>query len=398
MEKTLNQKRIGIDAIVLALYFALTPIHQTLRLSNGSTVIRYFALVVMIVVVLISLVRGAKHVINLELFRFLLIIALWFSIGIIHTQDRNGTVSALISLFSYFAFMVIVCAKEWTNAEKHLFKISLIVACVIYSVLLIQSIATARRATIIAGEEEIEADQNILAINIGLGFLFALSYFLALKGIFLRLVALASILLMLAGVVCTGSRGALIAIAIAAVYYLFAYGNISRRGKFWIIVIAVAILVGLIVLIGTDILGNEYVTSRYSTDYEGDFFSGRLNVWNNYIEMLFNRPYGFLVGYGYGATGSAYGSFFNTNWPPATHQDIIQIICCGGIPALVLFTMFVVKIWKKGTLNKDALGKACTLLVLIGGLSVDSFQRYGWWNAMIFAYIGIGALSTYDKR
>ena len=151
------------------------------------------------------------------------------------------------------------------------------------------------------------------------------------------------------------------------------------------------------ILLNTDILGNELVTARYSSDYEGDFFSGRLTIWAQYIDLLIHKPYGLILGYGYNAESAAYGSYYATNYPRATHNDIINIICCGGIVALILFYKFIRLVWNKASLNRDVLGKALIILVVIGGLSVDSFERYGWWNAMIFAYIGIGVLSGNGK-
>lgn len=399
MQLRRNEKIIGLDAILLAIYFAITPIHQTLLLPTGGTVNKYLAFVVMIAIVLVSLIATKNFVIDNRLFNSLIMIVLWFAFGLLYSASRSATMSGLISIVSYLALMIIVSSKEWTNYEKNLFKLALIAACVFYSVTLIESVATVKRATFILGDEDtgIEADPNILAINIGIGFMFALSYFLDFKKVLFKVIMLAAAILILTGVVCTGSRGALIAIIAATLYYLFSYGHKSRRSKIWIIFLTIVIFVAIIVLLSTNVLDNEELTSRYSTDYRGDFFSGRLQIWGKYFDLLIHRVSGFIIGYGYNAGSAAYTSYFGNNYPPATHNDVIQLICCGGIVALLLFYKLIKLVWNKATINRDVLGKALMILVLVGGLSVDSFQRYGWWNAMIFAYIGIGVLIKNEK-
>ena len=387
-----NKKTIGLDALLLAVYFAITPIHQAILLPNGSTVTKYLAFMVMIVVLLIAFVFKKDFKFDNRLLNSLAAIVAWFALGLIYSEARETTLSGIISIVSYFALMIIVCSKEWTDYEKHLFKLALILACVFYSVTLIEAVATSKRATFISGSTGLEADQNILAINIGIGYMFALSYFSDAKRVVIKILTLSIALLIIAGVICTGSRGALIAIIGTTLYYLFSYTHTSRRLKVWTIVFAVIIFSATMILLNTDILGNEFVTSRYSSDYEGDFFSGRLEVWAKYFDVLLQMPYGFIIGYGYNGVSTAYGGYL-----PATHNDIIHIICCGGIVAVILFCRFIRLVWNKASLNKDILGKALMILVIIGGLSVDSFQRYGWWNAMIFAYIGIGVLSSNGK-
>lgn len=393
MQTIRAKNRIGIDAVILAVYFAITPVHQTLFLPGGRTVAKYLAFAVMIAVVGLAFLQKGKIVFGRELWNSLLCIAGWLGFGILYSQARSTTVSNLISIFSYFAFMLIVCSKEWTTAEKHLFKMALIGACIYYSITLIEMVAVLRRASFVVetGDgSELKADQNIMAINIGLGAMFALSYFLTAKRFWTKLLALATVLLILAGVFCTGSRGALIAIVAAMLFYLFSYGHASKKMK-WLGILFIGLaLAGILILLNTDILGNEYVISRFSSSYEGDFFSGRPEIWRKYLAILNNQPSGWVIGYGFGTSAKAYGNFYATRWPRATHNDLIQLIFCGGIIAVVLFALFIRVVWRKAGARKDALGKALILLVLIGGLTVDSFQKYGWWNAMIFANMGIG--------
>ena len=48
----MRNKGISLAGILMAIYFAIFPIHQSLLLSNGDTVTKYLSFVVMIVVIL----------------------------------------------------------------------------------------------------------------------------------------------------------------------------------------------------------------------------------------------------------------------------------------------------------------------------------------------------------
>ena len=62
-----GRRTVRIDLPVLAAYFALTPVHQTLVLPNGLTVVRYIALLAMAACVLQGWRERRKFILRQDL-------------------------------------------------------------------------------------------------------------------------------------------------------------------------------------------------------------------------------------------------------------------------------------------------------------------------------------------
>ena len=378
-----KNKKIGIDAIVFAAYLVTSPLHQILVLGNGATITKYLALAAMIACFKYGGVRTLNH----ELLSKIKPMILWFGLSIIWSSSRSTTISSLSSIVSYFALMIIVGSKEWNEKEKTLFRISMIIATVYCSYLLLGSVRTMRRATII-GENGLEADQNILAANIGYGIIFAMNYLLKARNKLYRIAIIVCGVMVLGGIISTGSRGALIAVGSALLYYIISSGNINLKIKRKIVFVTIGLIIVLYIMLFTGILGNKSVIGRYTGETETT--SGRTEVWTDYALLLIHRPIGIILGYGYGAEKGAYGKYYYTNWPPATHNDYLFFITSVGIIGLYFVFCFIQFVWRQSQNNEDILGRAVVVLMLVASLSVNIFTRYGWWNAIIFAYIGIG--------
>ena len=69
---------------------------------------------------------------------------------------------------------------------------------------------------------------------------------------------------------------------------------------------------------------------------------------------------------------------------------MLSLVCQAGIPGLLLAGVLVRKAWSRNARLRDCLGRACVFLALIGSMDINFFMTYGWWNALIFAFIGIG--------
>ena len=100
------------DALVLAVYFALAPVHQTLVLANGSTVIRYLAAAAMTACVLQGWRERKEYVVRWDLIWPVLFMAVWFALTILWARSRAAAVSKYTRNLSYFALMRVTCDKE----------------------------------------------------------------------------------------------------------------------------------------------------------------------------------------------------------------------------------------------------------------------------------------------
>ena len=395
---TRQDERIGLDAWLLAIYFALSPMHQTLVLSNGSTVVKYLAFGVMIACIIWGYIENRSFMLSWDLLWPILLILGWFALTILWADSRSTAISSFITIGSYCALLLIIGSRRWNNKEKLLFITIIILSCLLYSVQLINTSGTAKRATLkfVFGETETEADQNAVAGNIGVGLLFAFYCFLQQKKGFIKWAALASSIIILVGIICTGSRGGVIAISAGALYMIIKQSEIDQRMRNRYILIVCSVLVLIWLIFDINILQNEYIRTRFQ-NVGVDSLNGRFEIWSQYIDVLTHRPIGFLCGYGCGCDTIAYASYLGRNWFRVSHNDIISILCQSGIPGLMLTGSFILHIWRNSKIKDDFLGCACIILSFIISMDINYFKTYGWWNCLIFTYIGLGTLTEYNS-
>ena len=385
-----RDKSIGIDAILLALYFSVTPMHQTLVLSNGSTVVKYLTLLVMVACLFWGYIQERRFVVIWDLIWPIALMFVWFALTILWTDSRSETLSSLIRIASYGALMLIVGSRRWTQAEKTLFVAVLILSCTLYSVQMIRSAATVRRSTLyysVEGSAK-EADQNAVASNVGIGALAAFAWFLQKKTYSIRWGALACVFIILAGIVSTGSRGGLIAFSAGAIYLFYHQTRLNAHVRNRVIIIACLLLIFYWLIFDVNVLQNEKLIARFKTT-QLNSLNSRVEIWKQYLELLLHRPIGFLCGYGYGCDAIAHAAYMGRDWLRASHNDYLSILCEAGIPGLLLTGSFVHHIWRRSTQSHNLLGCSCVVLALISSLSINLFTTYGWWNAMILAYINV---------
>lgn len=385
-----QEKSIGIDAIILALYFAISPVNQLLLLSNGSTVNKYLSVVVMLSCLLQGYINRRNFIVIWDLIWPALLMFGWFALTFIWADSISSAISSLISLGSYCAFMMIVGSRRWNRTEKRLFLTVLILACIIYSILLTRSAFVYKRARLMLSidGDDTKTNQNRIACNIGLGALAALYSFLQQKSRTWKWIALIGSLVIFLGIISTGSRGGIITFVVGAGYILYKQIKIKPYLKSLIPFVFVCIIIIYWLVFDLNILQNNYLIDRFSNTSVSSM-SGRIEIWEQYLELLIHRPKGFLCGYGAGCDEVAHAAYLGRNWTRDAHNVYISILCQAGIPGLLLTCSFIYHIWKRSNRDNNTLGCSYIILMVIASLDTNLFLSYSWWNAMIFAYIGL---------
>ena len=386
----MERKSIGLDAVLLAIYFALAPMHQTLVLPNGSTVVKYLAFAVMIACVLWGYIERRRFLVIWDLIWPVALMLGWFALSIVWTDSRSTTASSLVSVGSYCALLLIIGSRRWNDREKSLFLVAMVASCVFYAIRLIGSAATTRRATLIFAMRggEFEADQNTVACNLGIGALVAFAIFLHRRGGGLRWLALVCVPLILMGMISTGSRGGVVAFLAGAAYLYFSEAGRNPRLKSSFFILPCGILIVLWALFESKLIGNDVIRARFLHIGEKGF-NGRLEIWWQYLETLLHRPVGFLSGYGLGCDSSAHAAYMGRTWLRAAHNDYLSLLCQVGVPGLLLTGALVRHIWVRSRKMRNFAGCACVVLALVASMEINFMKTYGWWNAMLLAYIGL---------
>lgn len=380
-----EENRLSLCAILLAAYFAITPVHQTLLLSNGSTVNKYFALVIMVL-----LFFKNRYFTN-DLLNLIIPIAAYSAVSIIWSRSHSESISSVISLISYLAFALIVCTNKWNDREKRTILYAFVIASVYYAVMLITAQDTMRRSTFL-GIGGKTADENVLAINIGVSALALIRYFYTSKHLLPRFFSLALSGVILLGVFATGSRGAIVSTFIGAIY-IVSKASVSPKGKIRTILIGFALMCFLIYVMGGHTKLGQIVMERMFTSgsYQNAGVS-RFVIWGRHLTVLLHRPWGLLIGFGFGGENAEYRSYYGISWSQTTHQDILNIVCYGGVFLLLLFVKLLKYVMWKAKIEDNILGYAWMLMAIVAGITVDYYLTYGWWNALIMAYIGIDSV------
>lgn len=198
----------------------------------------------------------------------------------------------------------------------------------------------------------------------------------------------ACIFVILLGILATGSRGALIAVIIASFYFVLSTSKRQRLRVGAIIGFALGIAFFILYIFqGGNFLG-ETVLNRFMNPEQMEGGDGRIKIWENYFAILADMPLIFLAGYGFPQSNTLYSEYYMTQFAPATHSDYIGLICSCGIIGLIFAGVFVRYIWKTAKQKVNVTGMSCMVLALIMSLTINFFDTYGWWNALIFAYIG----------
>ena len=163
-------------------------------------------------------------------------------------------------------------------------------------------------------------DGNDFAWSLNIAIPFVLYWFMRSKGILVRSITLAFFVVMLVGVVGTGSRGAFVALASILIYLAVV---VNKRKTTGILVLAVIAAIGLAV--APPNYGSRIQTI---TNYEEDSSAmGRIHAWKAAVRMAADHP---ILGVGAGSFSSAYGRDYRREGDPvrwiSTHSIYFKIL------------------------------------------------------------------------
>ena len=382
---------IGVDAFVVAICFALAPAQGGLDLGFGASLNKYISFAAMIAVIMFGLLSRQNHI-DYNAANQLLPFALICVVSIIWTSDKALAFTALISYVSYFFFFIILTSRNWNISEKLLFRRIIVFSDSIYAFLLVKEmISGSLRSSVSFTAAGTFADQNAISVNLVIGYIIALDFFSnSSKGIY-RFASLLLGVLMLSGIISTGSRGAFIALIVSTIFYLIKLKDLSKKAGRNVIIAGLILVVAYLILMNSEnSFLNQFIISRYTdaSTFEGG--SGRFKIWENYFTGLSNNPIYIIIGTGVGCTADVLKSYMGNVYVNATHNDLLYAVCTFGVLGLFFFIKFLRFIWKKAKANGDVLSLTCMIGLLVGCMDVNLIQSNGFWIVLILAYICIG--------
>ena len=380
------QKFDIVLSMLLFLYCALLPFEEALATSFGS-ILRLLGIVIIGYCIIIY----HSYKVNISTFRLLVPFALWmiFSVvSIIWSADIDWWIYFTMIYLLQFAFVLFVVAY-YKQVNIRYLQNGLIVGATIASAVMIfmpqfsQITKDGRRTVIILGQE---LDPNIVATIIMIGLFACLGSIFAKKkrGILHTML----VIFLGAGMLFTGSRGALISFVVGFGVLLFLEMRNRGSRKY---VLALIMLVVITAIIALKFMPEELLTSRFSQESILGFDEykrgshNRYTIWLHALELFIQSP---VIGYG---SGNFFNAITTVYEECASHNMYILILIEEGIIGLAIFGYGLLMLFKQ--LYKKQLyvtfGMFSSICVM--AMTLDSITTKYFWVAVIIVLISINS-------
>jgi O-antigen ligase len=226
-------------------------------------------------------------------------------------------------------------------------------------------------------------DANMLASIVCLAFLAAIYLFARDKKLLWRLFYLISMLVFPIMLLKIGSRGALIALTFTMLSPLLFVRQVLRRPAMAVLVLAVVLLASISACLVISRVGLESDVSNRLTDlYRAeDAVSYRMMPVKKALGCIAEKPIG----------TSYYGWFEYSGLRIIPHNDFFMALGLYGIPAAVLFVLFMVILIftiKRIPLGYEKLfARAILTFLLVMGLDVPQLYQKHFWVFLVFIMV-----------
>lgn len=192
---------------------------------------------------------------------------------------------------------------------------------------------------------------------------------MALRGVYLGLGTL-----VLLGVVLTGSRGAIIAIGVQALYFVL------TAKKYRLFALGLVLAGGLVVVS----IADQSLWDRFArltgqsdiVDYNLEDRAGRLEIWKNGLKIVADNP---VLGVGVGMFGTAH-FLLDGKIGLTAHNTYLQFAAELGLPGLILYLAMLCSAWRLITRHVE---------------QSDQAGARARWTALKIGLVGFGSASFF---
>jgi O-antigen ligase len=341
----------------LGVFLLLVPFDDVSGLSSGAsslTLTSLIGLVALFTLLASGLALGRLRFPSRPAYFWMAFIA-WEACTVLWSVDRNIAIAHLPTMLSLIIFFLIVTCYEFSERElSTIARIVIFGGCIAAGIVLylfhsgvfFQNMNM--RASIVFGNRQIEP--NVFSASLQLPLALVVGEFLGSKSLRGKLLFSACALLIALGIFATASRGALIAIAVMALFYVRKLG-ISWRA------LAAPVLLGGALLLEPGIIFSRLQESETTGG------AGRLYIWQTGLAAF--KDY-FLAGAGlnnftvvYNDYAARAAHFVGLNRPP--HNVFLQIAVESGIIGIILFAAVIVSHFRYASRREPFLTGAARL-------------------------------------
>ena len=313
--------------------------------------------------------RGIKQV-----FYFFFLYVFWMWVQLLFVDAPRHTEGVvLFSKYLLLCFLIYALLKDESDFRG--FCIAHLIGCAFFGYLVWQAPDAGRLEGV--GGPGVN-DANSLGMHLGTGLFFGAFLLLTTKG-YLRWIVLASIPLILNGIIQTETRGAVIGVVLGGIFTTFLKPKSVNRRYYALAMVA---------LCGVIFLANETFIERVAsvkaavdTEREWDNSAmSRIEVAKAQLRMFSDNPLGV------GHQGTAYLSreYLDARWlasnsgTRASHNTVMSVLVDQGLPGILIFLMILLSILstllKLKRMDRSGLPESFALYrTMLGGALVSIF-------------------------
>ena len=398
----MNNKKVSFDAIMFALSYWLIFI----TFEGSFSVQVLFPILILMIIYKIFIDNNIKVKMDKgkrTLFYF--IVALFISTItnlIIHIKYFNiNTIIGLLYFVIIFLWYIVTTNKVYSDKEIKIIKTSYILTSVICSLFLIERFLSGQTGKIaMINLVNMEIDENYVSAIIAMATLLVFQNILSVnKKIWIKLINIIYLIINIFAVALSGSRAALIGLAIAMgiqyVVMFFEKINLKRILKFILIII-------IVTAIGIKVFEHipTWTYNRYfNSNYVDKSNSKRILMWKNGMRGIIKNP---ITGYSLRIFDKIpeFGTINDFEIPdrvPA-HQTYLDILIYSGLIGFIPFILFLYYLFK-AFLNKEKFKYVPMILLFLFITNIIGAERsVFFWNTLIILTIIKDNIDSKDKE
>ncbi len=392
----MNLKTISINRMImsylLAVYCMLLPFEEVLVFSFGS-LLKVFGFVL----IAISFVFMAANRFKLQIDYIWLLVWLIISVVSVVWSSSFEWWSYFIQIYAgQVLFVIFVIHLPIVYINLRIVAKGMVIGAAFASAVLLlfpgssSFTSDGRRTIMFLGAK---MDPNILGAIFIIAIFCAVYLFKKEKGYLYRVFFVAMVLLLVAGVFLTGSRGSVIALAASLLLMAAMYLIKQKRKKTTIYVLLgiAAIILILYFALPDSLLSNRYsITSILGLNEYDNKMHNRYTIWLSSLKLFVKNP---LFGYGCGNFFTAIETVYRQC---ASHNLVVLELVEMGVIGSLPFFVFLFKLSAKAK-NYCPIPLFCMLVAIaVVSLTLDSLPYKYFWVVLLI--VGISARQERERQ
>lgn len=359
---------------------------------NGyvTSALKYIALIAVVGIVLYFIIEE-KNKLKFGVFQLCLVAwGILEAASILWTPIMPNTSTMISAYITMAAFVVLVSLIPFTKKEIDNLMMFYSLGCLILAIMLLVGgkmdggNAVNRYTISIFGKYQ---DPNWLAAILIGGAFYSLNKVFERKGFVVSALYAVSFLAQSMGIMLSGSRGGLVAYALALVVY--ALIKIPRKKRIFALLIFALLVVGGYFLLKAVLPDKVFERLFDISDYISSRGTGRMSIWNAAFSEILKRP---LFGRGI----ISYNLFFLYEFGSASamHNTFLAVLYEVGIVGFIFFITPFLRVFKNALEKKNALMIALLVGNLTAAFFIDAIHLRFIWNALIFGITWVNYIKS----